>query len=82
MIRSGTISRSSKQQPIIVLSTTKVEYIASNQTTKKTIQMTKFMKKLRYMKEKKMMVISYDNYNAISLTNNPTQHVQTKHIDE
>ncbi len=44
--------------------------------------MTKFMKKLRYMKEKKMMVISYDNYNAISLTNNPTQHVQTKHIDE
>jgi len=57
MIRSGTISRSSKQQPIIVLSTTKVEYIASTQTTKKTIQMTKFMKELRYMKEKKMMVI-------------------------
>jgi hypothetical protein len=31
MIKGGTISWSSKQQPIIVLSRTKVEYIASNQ---------------------------------------------------
>jgi hypothetical protein len=43
--------------------------------------MTKFMKELRYIKEKKAMVIWWDNQGAISLTKNPTQHAQTKHID-
>ncbi len=33
------------------------------------------------MKEKKAMVIQCDNQGAISLMQNPTQHVQTKHID-
>jgi hypothetical protein len=33
------------------------------------------------MEEKKVMVIRYDNHGAISLTKNPTQHAQTKHID-
>jgi hypothetical protein len=43
--------------------------------------MTKFMKELGYMKEKKVMVIWCDNQGAISLTNNHTQHVWTKHIN-
>ncbi len=43
--------------------------------------MTKLMKELRYVKEKKVMVIQCDNQGAISLTKNPTQHAQTKHID-
>ncbi len=33
-----------------------------------------------YMKEKKAMVIQFDNQGAISLKKNPTQHVWTKHI--
>jgi hypothetical protein len=55
--------------------------MASMQATKKTIWMTKIMKELGYMKEKKAMVIHCDNQGAISLTKNPTQNVQTKHID-
>jgi predicted lipase len=55
--------------------------MASMQATKKTIWMTKIMKELRYMKEKKAMVIHCDNQGAISLMKNPTQNVQTKHID-
>jgi len=43
--------------------------------------MTKLTKELKYMKEKKTMVIQCDNQGAISLTKNPTQHVRTKHID-
>jgi hypothetical protein len=43
--------------------------------------MTKLMKELGYIKEKKVMVIQCDNQGAISLTKNPTQHAQTKHID-
>ncbi len=60
---------------------TKVEYMASMQATKETVWMTKLMKELGYMKEKKVMVIWCDNQGAISLTKNPTQHVWTKHID-
>ncbi len=33
------------------------------------------------MKKKKVTVIWCDNQGAISLMKNPTQHVQTKHID-
>jgi predicted lipase len=55
--------------------------MASTQATKEAIWMTKFMKELRYMKEKKAMVIRCDNQGAISLTKNPTQHARTKHID-
>ncbi len=39
------------------------------------------MKELGNMKKKKAMVIWCDNQGAISLTKNPTQHAQTKHID-
>jgi predicted lipase len=55
--------------------------MASTQATKEAIWMTKFMKELRYTKEKKVMVIRCDNQGAISLTKNPTQHARTKHID-
>ncbi len=53
----GAISWSSKRQPTIVLSTTEAEYMVNTQATKETIWMTKFMKELGYMKEKKVMVI-------------------------
>jgi hypothetical protein len=81
MMGGGATSWSSKQQPTIALSTTEAEYMASTQATKEAIWMTKLMKELGYMKEKKAMVIRCDNQGAISLTKNPTQHAQTKHID-
>jgi hypothetical protein len=43
--------------------------------------MTKLMKELEYMTEKKAMVIQCDNQGTISLTKNLTQHARTKHID-
>jgi len=76
----GAISWNSKRQPIIALSTTKVEYMASMQATKEAIWMTKLVKELWYMKDK-VMVNQCDNQGAISLTKNPTQHARTKHID-
>jgi hypothetical protein len=60
--------------PQIALSTMEVEHMASTQVTKEAIWMTKLMKELGYMKEKKAMVIRCDNQGAISLTKNPTQH--------
>jgi predicted lipase len=48
--------------------------MASTQATKEAIWMTKLMKELRYIKEKKAMVIQCDNQGAISLMKNPTQH--------
>ncbi len=81
MMGGGTTSWSSKRQSTIALSMMEAEYLASTQATKEAIWMTKFMKELGYMKEKKAMVIRCDNQGAISLTKNPTQHVRTKHID-
>jgi hypothetical protein len=81
MIGGGAISWSSKRQPTIALSTTKVEYMANTQATKEAIWITKLMMDLRYMEEKKMMVIRCNNQGAISLTKNPTDHARTKHID-
>ncbi len=57
MMGCGAISCSSKRQPIITLSTTEAEYMANMQATKETIWMTKLMKELGYIKEKKAMVI-------------------------
>jgi hypothetical protein len=81
MIGEGAISWSNKQQPTIALSTTETEYMANTQATKKAIWITKLMMDLGCMEEKKVMVIRCDNQGAISLTKNPTQHAQTKHID-
>jgi hypothetical protein len=81
MIGGGAISWNSKQQPIITLSTTKVEYMVNTQATKETICISKLMMDLGYMEEKKVMVIRCNNQGAISLTKNPTHHAQTKHID-
>ncbi len=81
MMGGGATSWSSKRQPIIALSTTEAQYMASTQATKEAIWMTKLMKELGYMKEKKAMVIRCDNQGAISLTKNPTQHARKKHID-
>jgi hypothetical protein len=41
----------------------------------------KIHERIRVHEEKKAMVIRCDNQGVISLTNNPTQHVRTKHID-
>jgi hypothetical protein len=57
MMGGGTISLSSKRQPTIALSMMEAEYMASTQATKQAIWMANFMKELRYMKEKKAMVI-------------------------
>jgi hypothetical protein len=82
MMGGGAISWSSKRQPTITLSMTKGEYVVNTQVNKETISMTKLMKESKYMKKNKAMVIRCDNQDAISLTNNPTQHVQTKHIND
>jgi hypothetical protein len=65
MMGGGGISWSSKQLFKITLSTIEVEYMASTQTTKEMIWMTKLMKELGYMKEKKAMVIHCDYQGVI-----------------
>jgi hypothetical protein len=74
IIEGGAISWSSKQQPTITLSTTKVEYMANTQATKEAISIAKMVMDLKYMEEKKVMVIQCNNQGVISLTKNPTHH--------
>jgi hypothetical protein len=74
MIGGGSIFWSGKRQPTITLSTIETEYMANTQATKEAIWITKLMMDLRYMEEKKVMVIRCDNQGAISLTKNLTCH--------
>ncbi len=55
--------------------------MANMQSTKEAIRITKLMMDLRYMEEKKVMVIRCDNQGAISFIKNRTHHAQIKHID-
>ncbi len=48
--------------------------MANMQATKEAICITKLMMDLKYMEEKKVMVIQCNNQGAISLTKNPTHH--------
>jgi len=57
MIGGGAIFWSSNLQPTIALSTTEAEYMVNTQAIKEAIWITKLMMDLRYMEEKKMMVI-------------------------
>jgi len=50
------------------------KYMANTQATEEAIWITKLMMDLRYMEEKKMMVIRCGNQGAISLTKNATHH--------
>ncbi len=70
MMGGGATSWTSKRQPTIALSTTEAEYMASTQATKEAIWMTKLMKELGYMKEKKVMVIRCDNLLEILFVSN------------
>jgi hypothetical protein len=80
MIGGGAISWSSKRQPTIALSTTEVEYMANTQATKEAIWITKLMMDLRYMQEKKMMVIRCDNQERVENGEVRFEYCPTEHM--
>jgi hypothetical protein len=76
----GSISWSSKKQPVITLSSTEAEYIALTHAAKEAIWLRKLLSELSNAPDEATALFS-DNLGAISLTKDPTYHARTKHID-
>ncbi|GLT96988.1 hypothetical protein SLE2022_145760 [Rubroshorea leprosula] len=79
MLGFGVVSRSSKKQPIVTLSTTKVEYMAVTSCAYQAIWMRRVLEELE-MNQHEATSIYCDKSSAIKLSKNPVLHGKSKHI--
>jgi hypothetical protein len=77
---SGTISWSSKKQPIVALSSMEAKYRGTTIVTCEIIWLQKLLSDLG-QSVNAPIVIYCDNINNILLANNLVYHVRTKHIE-
>jgi hypothetical protein len=73
------VSWQSRLQKCVVLSTTKVEYIAITEAAKELLWMKKFLQELGLQQER--YLLHCDSQSAIHLNKNSTFHSRSKHID-
>eukprot|EP00253_Pinus_taeda_P011559 PITA_11559 len=77
---SGAISWASKKQPIVALSTTEAEYVASTAATCQAVWMRIMLRNL-CQEQAKRTVIFCDNSSAIALSKDSMFHKRMKHIE-
>eukprot|EP00253_Pinus_taeda_P034119 PITA_34119 len=77
---SGAISSASKNQLIVSLSTTEVEYLSATTTTCQAVWMRRMLRDLHH-DQGGMRSNFYDNISTIALSKNYVFHKRTKHID-
>ena len=73
------MSRLSKKQATIVLSTAEAEYLALSAATKEAIWLPRLLTDIGELL-KDPIVVNEDNQGAITMANNPVGHAKTKHI--
>ncbi|XP_012846975.1 PREDICTED: uncharacterized protein LOC105966952, partial [Erythranthe guttata] len=76
---SGAISWSSKKQPIVALSTTEAEYIATSSVGCQVMWLRGILETLSF-KQDGPPILFCDNNSAISILKDPILHGRTKHI--
>lgn len=79
-IGSRAISWSSKQQPMVSLSTYKAKYIAKTQATKEAIWLRSLLSQLLLNREEPSATIIFGDNKGAALAKNLQFHVRTKHI--
>jgi hypothetical protein len=77
---SSVVNWSSKKQPIVALSSTKVEYKSVTIVACEIVWLQKLLSNLGQLVDAHV-VIYCDNINNILFANNPVYHVRTKHIE-
>src|SRR5882724_3087391 len=80
MIDCGTVSWSSKKQPMITLSSTEAEYLMTMHTMKEALWLRTFIVEITQPLTCPVMVYC-DNKLAILVSKNNQFHVRTKHIN-
>lgn len=83
MLAGGPVSHSSKQQPIVALSSTEAELIALNEAGKEAKWLGHLLDEfsLNDSTNSTPVHLKGDNQGSIALTQNPEHHKRTKHID-
>ena len=74
------ISWSSKKKPIVALSSTKVEYVATNSASCQALWLKRLLSDFGYTENEPISILC-DNTSAISLSKNNVFHQKSKHID-
>jgi hypothetical protein len=77
---SGVVSRSSKKQPVVALSTAEAEYIAAASCAIQAVWLRRILE-VMHQKQETPTKIFCDNMSAIALCKNPVFHERSKHID-
>lgn len=81
MLAGGPISHSSKQQPIVALSSAEAKYSALTEAGKEAIWLSNLLTEFGLQESNTPINLCGDNQGAIALTANPEHHRRTKHID-
>jgi hypothetical protein len=80
LIDGGTVSWTSKQQELIVLSTTEGEYVAATHAAKEALWLCSFISEI-FGNTVESTTLFLDNQSAIALSKDHQYHARTKHID-
>jgi hypothetical protein len=80
IVHGGAISWSTKHQEIILLSTTKSEYMVMTHTEKEALCLHSLIEQL-FGTTLSPTTLYSDNQSAIALSKDHQYHTQTKHID-
>lgn len=80
MLGSRAISWSSKKQPIVTMSSTEAEFIATTSCACQAIWLGRILEFIKF-KKKNATRIYCDNTSTIKLSKNPITHGRTTHID-
>ena len=79
-IGSRAISWASKKQPIVTLSSTEAEYVATIAAACQAVWMRRVLNELMHSQNDATQIVC-DNKSAIALSRNHVFHKQSKHID-
>lgn len=77
---TGAISWSSKKQPVVALSTTEAEYIATTSCATQAVWLRRILE-VMHQKQNTPTEIFCDNKSSIALCKNPVFNGRSKHID-
>ena len=82
VLNGGAISRASRRQPVVTLSSTEAGYMALTQGVKEVLWLRSIFTEIgALVHTAEISQIYLDNQGAIALARNPGFHARSKHID-